>query len=67
MKYEEFKALLKSLWEVKMSISSDSDGTLISNWDSSHKIDETIKLLEDAHPRMTSKYYSSKYWSGEIS
>ena len=60
MKYEEFKALLESLWEVRISISSDSDGTLISNWESSHRIDDTINLLEDAHPRMTARYWEER-------
>jgi len=60
MKYEEFKALHQSLWEVKMAISSDSDGTLISNWESSHRIDDTIDLLQDAHPKMTAKYWRER-------
>ena len=67
MNYKEFKTLLSKLWEVKSAIGSDSDGKLISNWDSSHKIDETIQMLENAHPRMTTKYYSEKYWDGSVS
>lgn len=67
MKYKEFKALLGKLWEVHGAISSDSDGTLISNWNSSHKIDEAIQQLEESHPRLTTKYYSEKFWGGNIS
>ena len=62
MKYQEFKKLLDKLWQLHNAISKDSDGTLTSNWNSSHKADEVIELLTDAHPKMAKKYYSNEAW-----
>ena len=62
MVYQEFKTLLDKLWQLHNAISKDSDGTLISNWNSSHIADHTIDFLTSQHPKMAKKYYSHEAW-----